>query len=121
MGVAVDMLLHSLTAKSRLKGEKFVQFNSVRKVRGTFMLAWESSPTELEERDTLVVGTGRLFLRGLENRMGYTCQSNQLLSVGVIPLILSMVKEEMEDNDKRVAAKLVKFGVAITLATCGSL
>ena len=27
MGVAVDMLLHSLTAKPRLKGERFVQFD----------------------------------------------------------------------------------------------
>ena len=47
MVVAVDMLLHSLTAKPRLKGERFVQFDSVRKVQGTFTLAWESSPTGL--------------------------------------------------------------------------
>ena len=44
MGVAVDMLLHSLTAKPRLKGERFVQFDSVRKVQETFTLAWELSP-----------------------------------------------------------------------------
>jgi hypothetical protein len=135
MGVAVDMLLHSLTAKPRLKGERFVQFDSVRKVRGTFTLAWESSPTGLEERNTFAVGTGKvllttcptqqrwfgLFLRGMENRMGYMSQRNQPLTVGVIPLLLNMVKEEAEDNEERVAAEFVKFGAAVALATCGSL
>ena len=101
MGVAVDMLLHSITAKSRLKGEKFVQFDSVRKVRGSFTLAWESSPTGLAERNMFAVGAGRvvlttcptqqkwfgLFLPGMENRMGYVSQRNQPLSVGVIPLL----------------------------------
>jgi len=135
MGVAVDMLLHSLTAKPRLKGERFVQFDSVRKVQGTFTLAWELSPTGLEEKNTFGIGTGKvllttcptqqkwfgLFLRGMENRMGYMSQRNQPLSVGVIPLLLDMVKEEAEDNEERVAAKFVKFGAAVALATCGSL
>ena len=135
MGVAVDMLLHSITARPRLRGEKFVQFDSVRKVRGTFTLAWESSPTGLEERNTFVVGTGRvslttcptqqkwfgLFLRGMENRMGYVSQRNQPLSAGIIPLLLDMVKEEAGDNEERVAAEFIKFGAAVALATCGSL
>ena len=62
MGVAVDMLLHSLTAKPWLKGERFVQFDSVRKVQGTFTLAWELSPTGLEERNTFASGTGKVLL-----------------------------------------------------------
>ena len=135
MGVAVDILLHSLTEKPWLKGERFVQFDSVRKVQGTFTSAWEFSPTGLEERNTFAVGTGRvllttcptqqkwfgLFLQGMENRMGYMSQRNQPLSMGIIPLMLDMVKEEIEDNEERVAAKFVKFGTAIALAKCGSL
>ena len=39
MGVAVHMFCTPLTAKSWLKGERFVQFNSVRKVCRTFTLA----------------------------------------------------------------------------------
>ena len=112
-----------------------MQFDSVRKVRGTFTLAWESSPTGLEERSTFAVGTGRvvlttcptqqkwfgLFLRGIENIMGYVSQRNQPLSVGIIPLMLQMVKEEVEDNKEPIAAEFVKFGAAVALATCGSL
>ena len=39
MGVAVDMLIHSMTAKPRLRGQKFVQFDTVRKVRGMYSSA----------------------------------------------------------------------------------
>jgi hypothetical protein len=31
MGIAADLLLHSLTAKPRLKGEKFIQFDTMRR------------------------------------------------------------------------------------------
>ena len=44
MGMAVEMLFHSLVAKPRLKDQKFIQFDSMRKLRSVFTSAWESSP-----------------------------------------------------------------------------
>ena len=41
--------------------------------------------------------------------------------MGVILLMLNMVKEEIEDDEERLAAEFVKFGAADALATCGSL
>ncbi len=42
MSIAVDMLLGGLTGKPRIKGQQYIQFNSMCKVRGTFTSAWES-------------------------------------------------------------------------------
>ena len=45
MGMAVEMLLHSaVLAEPRLKDQKFIQFDTMRKLRSTFTSAWESSP-----------------------------------------------------------------------------
>ena len=52
MGIATDLLLHSLTARPRMKGERFIQFDSMRRPRSTFSLAWESSPAGIEEGST---------------------------------------------------------------------
>ena len=135
MGVAVDMLIHSMTAKPRLRGQKFIQFDTVRKVRSTYSSVWESSPVGVGDGATFSVGTGRvtittcptqqkwfgLFVRGMENRMGYVSQRNQPLGPGVIPLLLQMVQEEAEGEEAGVSAGLIKFGTAVALATCASL
>ena len=44
MGLAIDMLVKSLTAKGRLTD--YVQFSTIRKLRGTYSKNWESSPLE---------------------------------------------------------------------------
>jgi hypothetical protein len=44
MIMAVDMLYNSLSGKPGLKGELFIQFDSMQRLRATFTLAWESSP-----------------------------------------------------------------------------
>ena len=44
MGMAVEMLMHSAVAEPRLKDQKFIQFDTMRKLRSTFTSAWESSP-----------------------------------------------------------------------------
>lgn len=36
MGLAVELLQHSLTAKPRLKGEVFIQFDLMRRPQGTY-------------------------------------------------------------------------------------
>jgi hypothetical protein len=43
MSTVVDMLFNSITAKARLKGEDYIQFESMRRVRSTFTKSWESS------------------------------------------------------------------------------
>ena len=44
MGLVVELLFHSLTAKPCIKGESHIQFDSMRRPRATFTSAWESSP-----------------------------------------------------------------------------
>ena len=60
MGIAADLLLHSLTAKPRLKGEKFIQFDTMRRPRATFSRGWESSPAGIAEGATFTIGTARV-------------------------------------------------------------
>ena len=60
MGMAVDMLYSSLLAKPQLKGESFIQFDSMQCPRATFTTAWESSPSGIEEGTTFVTGTMRV-------------------------------------------------------------
>ena len=44
MGMAVDMLFNSITARPKLKGEKHIQFDSMQCSWSTFSVAWELSP-----------------------------------------------------------------------------
>jgi len=124
MGMAVDMLYSSLLAKPRLKGESFIQFDSMQCPRATFTAAWESLPSGIEEGATFATGTMRvtvttcptqqkwfgLFLRGAESRMGYRSQQNQPLGVGVVAKMLEMVLEEVADQEKHIAKEFMKSG-----------
>jgi hypothetical protein len=135
MGMAVDMLYNSLSAKPRLKGESFIQFDSMQRPRATFTAAWESLPSGIEEGATFATGTMRvtvttcptqqkwfgLFRRGTESRMGYTSQQNQPLGVRVVAKMLEMVLEEVVDQEKHIAKEFMKFGAAAALAMCASL
>ena len=49
MGLAVELLFHSLNAMPRIKGESHIQFDSMRQPRATFTSAWESSPIGIQE------------------------------------------------------------------------
>jgi hypothetical protein len=88
MGLAVELLFHSLTAKPRIKVESHIQFDFMRQPRATFTLAWESSPIDIEEGLTFTLNTAGVtvtscpsqqgwfdrMMRGAESRMGYTTQ-----------------------------------------------
>jgi len=52
MGLAVELLFHSLNAMPRIKGESPIQFDSMRQPRATFTSAWESSPIGIQEGST---------------------------------------------------------------------
>jgi hypothetical protein len=135
MGMVVDMLYRSLSAKPWFKGESFIQFDSMQLPRATFTTAWESLPSGIEEGTTFAMGTMRvsvttcptqqkwfgLFLRGAESRMGYMSQQNQPLGVGVVAKMLEMVLKEVADQAKHIAKEFMKFGAAAALVVCASL
>jgi len=60
MGLAVELLQHSLMAKPRLRGEKFIQFDSMRRPRGTYTSAWVSSPLGISEGSTFTSGSAKV-------------------------------------------------------------
>ena len=135
MGMAVEMLLHSVVAAPRLKDQKFIQFDTMRKLRSTFTSAWESSPQGISEGSTFTSGRSRvtvtscptqqmwfsLFIRGAEVRMGYAAQRNLPFGSGVIARLLELVKEEMNSQSATLAREYTKLGATIALALCASL
>lgn len=135
MGMAVEMLLHSLVARPRLKDQKFIQFDSMRKLRSVFTSAWESSPRGISEGSTFASGTAKitvtscptqqrwfsLFMRGAEVRMGYSAQRNLPFGPGVIVRLLEMVREEISSQETGMAREYIKLGAAIVVALCASL
>ena len=135
MSIAVDMLYNSLSARPRIMGETFIQFDSMRRVRATHSSAWESLPAGIKEGSTFTLGGARitvtscptqqkwfgLFLRGAENQMGYTSWWNQPLGMWVVAKMLDLVLEEAVDQEKEVAREYMKFGAAAALAVCASL
>jgi hypothetical protein len=135
MGLAVDLLFHSLNAMPRIKGESHIQFDSMRQPRATFTSAWESSPIGIQEGSTFTLNTARVTLtscpsqqkwfermmRGAESRMGYTTQRQQPLATNVLVMLLELLKEEAEEQDRDVASKFFKVGAKIAMAVCASL
>ncbi len=136
MGKAVKMLFNSLTAKPCIKGQTHVKFDSVRQARATYTLLWESSPTGIREGSTFVLGALKvtvtscqtqqiwfdMFLRGMENWMGYVSQWNQPLCGGMMQSLLDTVKEEIQEVDEVwLKNEYIKFGAAAALVVCGSL
>ena len=117
MGLAVELLFHSLTAVPRIKGQSHIQFDSIRKQRSAFTSAWESSLLGIHENSTFSTSATKvtitscpteqkwfgLMMRGAESRMGYTSQRQQPLGIGVISKLLKIIKEEAEDQEREVA------------------
>jgi hypothetical protein len=136
MGVAIDILLKSLTAKSRIRGQEFVQYSTVRKVRSTFSTTWESSPTGISEGSSFERGSGRgatltscptqqkwfsCFAIGAEIRMGHATKANRAIDISIIARLLELAKEEMTGDDEERRREFCKFGAAVVVATTASL
>ncbi len=135
MAVAVSILFNSLNAIPHLKGESHIQFDLMRKPRGTYTSAWESSPMGIREGSSITIGMAKatltscptqqkwfnLMMWGTENRMGYVTRRQQPLSIATIVRLLTLVKEEAEEQEHQVAREFFKVGAAIALAVCGSL
>jgi hypothetical protein len=134
MGLAVELLFHLTTAVPQIKGESHIQFNSVRRPRATFTLAWESLPTGINEGSTFSGNMAKvtltscptqqkwfgLMMRGTESRIGYTSQKQQPLGVGIVNKLLNVIKEEAEEQDRPIAREYLKVGVAVAMAACAS-
>lgn len=109
MGVAVEMLALSVSARPRLKGQEFIQFDTMRKPRATHSLLWTSSPGGIAEGSAFAGGFAKnkatkcptqsdwftYFLQGAEARMGYASQSNRPLHIRTIVRVLAMIKEQI--------------------------
>jgi hypothetical protein len=135
MSTAVNMLFHSITAKSRLAGEMHIQYNSMRKIRLTYMRSWASLPQGVGASTAPAAGFGQLtgascptqqewyslFARGAEIRMGYATQANLPLSSETIARTLKVIRREAEGEDPRIAREYLKVGAAIAVAVCASL
>jgi hypothetical protein len=88
MSLAVEMLMYSVTAKGR--NGPFIQFDTMRKVRGTYTKSWDSSPAGVAEGSSFAKGTGKVritacpsqslwmrnFLLGAQDRMGYNTKAH---------------------------------------------
>jgi hypothetical protein len=135
MGVAVDVLVYLLTAKPRIAGQRFIQYSTTRKIRGTYTCGWESSPRGIEEGASFSQGFGKatltscptqqkwfsLFLLGMETAMGYTSAANRAFNIKTVVRILELVKEEASNLPPGVSNNLYKFGAAVVVAQCGLL
>jgi hypothetical protein len=136
MGVAVDMITRSLTSASRIKGQDYVQFGTIRKVRGTFSTGWESSPQGIQEGASFGSSAGRgstltlcptqqkwfnTFAIGVETRMGYATKADKALHINVVVRMLELVREEAEGANQALANEYYKFGTAVVVGICASL
>ena len=135
MGLAVELLFHSLTAVPRIKGQSHIQFDSMRRPRATFSSAWESSPMGIRENSTFSTSAAKvtitscptqqkwfgLMMRGAESRMGYTSQRQQPLGIGIISKLLDLIKEEAVEQERTIAREYIKVGAAVATAVCASL
>ncbi len=135
VGLAIELLFHSLTAVPRIKGESHIQFNLMRRPRATFTSAWESSPMGTKEGSSFSSSMTKititscppqqkwfgLMMQGKESRMGYTSNRQQPLGTGIVSKLLTLIQEEAEEQDRAIAREYVKVGAAIATAVCASL
>ncbi len=63
MGIAVDMLFNSFTARPRLKGESHIQFDSMQHPRVTFTLVLDLLPAGIDEGATFTMGGMKVMSR----------------------------------------------------------
>lgn len=132
MGVTVELLVHSLTSRPRIKGQKFVQFDSVRMTRTSVTITWQSSLHGILEGSAFSEGFGktmltacpmqqkwfRMFLQGVELHTGIATQANRALDIKVVVRVLELVKSDIEDLPINIARELFKFGAAIAVTQC---
>jgi hypothetical protein len=133
MGWAVDLLLKSLISEGRV-GE-WIQFDTMRGLRGTFTKLWASSPQGISEGATFSGNASKIrftscpsqsewfgdFLLGSEDRMGYDTKNQLYLPIPVIIELLRLIKEDASDSLNSDSVLLYKLGSLICVLTAASL
>ena len=135
MGLLVEMLHHGSTATPRIKGQKFIQYDSMRKDRSTYTMAWQSSPEGILEGSSFAKGVHKVTFtrcptqselfgrasRGAERRMGFVSEANKPLHIKAVTKVLGMIKQEVLTQPPYIAREMLKVGAAIATAQSGSL
>ncbi|KAL7526261.1 hypothetical protein ACHAXR_001401, partial [Thalassiosira sp. AJA248-18] len=132
MGLAVKMVHRSCTAKGKLGA---IQWESLRKKRGTYSQVHETSPLGVQEVPSFSRGINKvklstcpsqsddfsLFATGAERRMGYVSNADKALHIGAVVRVLELIQEEAPSQPPQIANELWKCGAAIAVGLIGSL
>lgn len=133
MGLAVDMLMKSLTSKGRVS--KYIQFDTMRETRSTYTKVWASSVKGISEGASFAGNASKIrftscpsqsewfgdFLTGAEDRMGYETKKQKYLPISVIIEQLRLIEQDALLADPHEARTLYKLGALICVLTAGSL
>lgn len=136
MGTAVDMLFASLTSRGRIK--EHVQFDTLRQIRSTASISYQSSSAGMQEVASFTRGTGRVrstkcptqsmwfadFLRGCEYRMGSESRANKPITIKATIEILRRLRlraEEESETNPHLSNYYYRVGAMIAVLTSGSL
>ncbi|KAK1734216.1 hypothetical protein QTG54_014983 [Skeletonema marinoi] len=136
MGVAVDMQYESVHAVGRIRDH--IQFSSLRHVRSTYTVSYQSSAGGLQEGAAFSKGKGMVrptrcptqsqffidFLRGCEYRMGSESRANQPISIRATVEILRrirMMAADETESDLALSNYYYRVGAMLAVLTAGSL
>ena len=135
MGLAVEMEYRSLVARGKINKEGYIQYESLRKMRGTSTKLYQSSPRGVAS--AISIGTGlkkmsmsecptqsdwySLFNTGIATRMGSESCADKPLPMTVIVRLLELIESEADGHPRRIAFGMLKVGAAIVMAVCSGL
>lgn len=137
MGVAVEMLHHSINRTGRVNKEGFISFAAMRKGRGVYSTTYRASPEGVGDSNAFVSGFSNVsltncptqsewfksFSKGAERRMGAESNANQPLTISAVVELLKRLRERAQSCDKHSeeARTLWKVGAAVVVGMVCSL
>lgn len=127
------MFQRSLVSEGRIL--KFIQFDTMRRVRATFTKTWQPSPVGKEESMLFHAGRARgrtttcpmesdwfaLFLKGAEERMGFKSEADKAVKIGVVLWALKLVEETADNATQEEAFLWWKVRAMLTILQTGLL
>ena len=137
MGVAVEMLHHSINRSGRVNKQSFISFATMRKGRSIYSTTYKSSPEGVEDSNAFVSGFSnlsltkcatqsewfKLFSKGAERRMGAESNANQPLTIAAIGELLKRLEKraKLSDRQSDESRILWKVGAAVVVGMVCSL
>ena len=134
MGLAVDLLLKGINSRGRIK--RHIQYDTMRKGRSTFSLAWASSPMGTNETAAFTSTRNRInltscptqsdwfrfFMLGCQDRMGFDTKNQLDLPIKAVVAMVRLAEEDLNASDSASERNLlIKFASFITILTAASL